>query len=62
MWHRSGTGGLLVGNVLWIIIGVLVLLWIGGLVMQIGGKLIWALLVLAVIVFVIQVITGRRAV
>ena len=62
MWHRSGTGGLLVGNVLWIIIGVLVLLWIGGLVMQIGGQLIWALLVLAVIVFVIQVITGRRAV
>ena len=50
------------GNLLWLIIVILLILWIAGFAMQIGGGLIHVLLVLAVIVLVFQLITGRRAV
>ena len=50
------------GNLLWIIIAILVILWLGGFAMQIGGNLIHALIVIAVIVLIFQLITGRRAV
>jgi hypothetical protein len=50
------------GNLLWTIIAILVILWLAGVVMHIGGGLIHALIVIAVIVFVFQIITGRRAV
>ncbi|MGO4928663.1 lmo0937 family membrane protein [Fundicoccus sp. Sow4_D5] len=48
------------GNILWTIIVVLVVLWLLGLVLQIGGGLIHTLLVIAGIIFVFQLITGRR--
>jgi len=44
---------------LWTIIGLLVILWILGLVTKIGGALIHILLVLAVIVFIINLFRGR---
>ena len=50
------------GNLLWLIIVVLVILWIGGFAMHVGGGLIHLLLVIAVIVLVIQLVTGRRVV
>ena len=50
------------GNLLWIIIVVLVILWLGGFAMNIGGGLIHLLLVIAVIVLIFQLVTGRRAV
>jgi len=50
------------GNLLWVIIGVLVILWLGGFAMHIGGALIHVLLVIAVIVLFFQIFTGRRAV
>lgn len=50
------------GNLLWLIIVILVVLWLVGLIAHIGGGLIHALLVIAVIVFIFQLITGRRAV
>lgn len=50
------------GNVLWLIIVILVILWLGGLILNFGGQLIHALLVIAVIVLIIQLVTGRRAV
>ena len=50
------------GNILWLIIVILVILWLGGLVFNFGGQLIHALLVIAVIVLIIQLISGRRAV
>jgi hypothetical protein len=46
---------------LWTIIGVLVLLWLVGFVAHIGGGLIHLLLVIAVVVLLFQLITGRRA-
>ena len=50
------------GNLLWLIIVILVILWLGGFAMHVGGGLIHLLLVIAVIVLVIQLITGRRVV
>jgi hypothetical protein len=50
------------GNLLWLIIVILVICWIGGFAMHIGGGLIHLLLVIAVIVLIIQLITGRRVV
>lgn len=50
------------GNLLWIIIVVLVILWLGGFTMHVGGGLIHLLLVIAVIVLLFQLFTGRRAV
>jgi hypothetical protein len=48
------------GNLLWIIIVILLILWIGGFAMQVGGNFIHALLVIAVIVLIFQLLTGRR--
>jgi hypothetical protein len=47
---------------LWTIVGILLLLWLLGFAFHVGGGLIHALLVIALIVFVVQLITGRRAV
>jgi hypothetical protein len=48
-------------NMLWTIIAVLVILWLLGFSMHVGGGLIHALLVIAVIVFVLNLLTGRRS-
>jgi len=47
---------------LWTILVVLLVLWLIGLVTHIGGGLIHLLLVVALIVFVINLLTGRRTV
>ena len=46
---------------LWTIVAVLVVLWLLGLIGHIGGGLIHALLVIAVLVVIYNFITGRRA-
>ena len=50
------------GGLLWTVIVVLFVLWLLGFAMHIGGGLIHFLLVLAVIVFVFNLLTGRRTV
>ena len=50
------------GNLLWGVIVILVILWLAGFALHIGGSLIHALIVIAVIVLLFQLITGRRAV
>lgn len=50
------------GSILYIIGAVLVALWLIGLLMHIGGGLIHIILVIAVIVFLYQFITGRRSI
>jgi len=47
---------------LYTIIGVLLLLWMLGFAMNFGGNVIHALLVIALVVFVVNLISGRRAV
>ena len=46
---------------LWTIVAVLVVLWLLGMLGGIGGGLIHTLLVIALVVFVFQLLTGRRA-
>lgn len=48
------------GNLLWGIIVILVILWLAGFAMNFGGSLIHALIVIAVIVLIFQLVTGRR--
>ena len=49
-------------NLLWTVLVVLVVLWLIGLVANIGGGLIHLLLVIAVIILVYNLITGRSTV
>jgi hypothetical protein len=50
------------GNLLWLIIVILLILWLGGFALHVGGGLIHLLLVIAVIVLIFQLVTGRRAI
>jgi hypothetical protein len=47
---------------LWTIIVILLVLWLLGLIGNIGGGLIWLLLVIAAIVLLFQLLSGRRTV
>lgn len=47
---------------LWTIIAILLILWLLGWGFHIGGSLIHLLLVVAVIVLIINLVTGRRTV
>ena len=45
---------------LWTILVILIILWLLGFLMKIGGGLIHLILVIALISLVIQLVTGRR--
>ncbi|HME32455.1 MAG TPA: lmo0937 family membrane protein [Terriglobales bacterium] len=45
---------------LWTILVILVVLWLLGFSLHIAGSLIHLLLVVAVIVLIVQLVTGRR--
>jgi hypothetical protein len=47
---------------LWTIFAILLVLWLLGWGFNVGGSLIHLLLVLAIVVLVIQLFTGRRVV
>lgn len=61
-WHAACAG--VRGRrclLLWTIIAILLILWLlGGFVIPTGGALIHVLLVIALIVLVYQLLTGRR--
>ncbi|MCC2668959.1 MAG: family rane protein [Armatimonadetes bacterium] len=46
----------------WTIVAVLMVLWLLGFIGNVGGGLIHALLVVAAVVVVINLLSGRRAV
>lgn len=48
------------GRMLWLIIVVLIVIWVLGLVLKIGGGLIHLLLLIAGIILVVQLVTGKR--
>jgi hypothetical protein len=49
-------------SMLWALVVILVVLWLAGfLVVHVGGGLIHLLLVVAAIVLIYQLVTGRRA-
>ncbi|MCM3741640.1 lmo0937 family membrane protein [Oceanobacillus luteolus] len=45
---------------LWTIIGILLVLWILGFAFDVGGGLVHLLLVIALIVLIFRLVTGRR--
>ena len=45
---------------LWTILVILIILWLLGFLTHVGGSLIHLILVVALIILVIQLITGRR--
>jgi len=47
---------------LWTLVAVFLILWLLGFSMSIGGGLIHILLVVAVILIVVNLVSGRRAV
>ena len=47
---------------LWTILVIIIILWLVGFLAHLGGGLIHLLLVIALIVLIIQLVTGRRAV
>lgn len=49
------------GGILWTIIVVLFVLWLIGFAVHIGGGLIHLLLVVALILIVVNLVTGRGA-
>jgi hypothetical protein len=50
-----------VGGLIWGIIVILFVLWVLGLVVHVGGGLIHLLLVVAVVLFIFNLLTGRGA-
>jgi hypothetical protein len=48
-------------GILWTIISILFVLWIIGFALHVGGALIHLLLVVVVVLFVFNLITGRGA-
>ncbi len=49
------------GNIIWTLVGLLVLFWILGFVGHVGGGLIHLLLVIAIVLAIINFVTGRSA-
>ncbi|VXD14536.1 lmo0937 family membrane protein [Planktothrix paucivesiculata] len=49
-------------NIIWSAVGVLLILWLLGFSVNVGGGLIHILLVLALIAIVYNLLTGRRVV
>jgi hypothetical protein len=45
---------------LWTIVAIFLILWLLGFSLHVGGSLIHLLLVVAVVVFVINLVSGRR--
>ena len=49
-------------GLLWTVIAILLVIWLAGLVMNIVGPIIHVLLVIAAVLFVVNMFTGRRTV
>ena len=47
---------------LWTILVILLVLWLVGFIAHVGGALIHLLLVIALIIFIINLVSGRRTV
>ena len=47
---------------LWTILVIILILWLVGFLAKVGGGLVHLLLVIALVVLIIQLVTGRRAV
>jgi Flp pilus assembly protein TadB len=57
---QEGKGISRMAGILWIVLVVLIVLWLLGLIASVGGNLIHLLLVIALIVLVFNLLSGRR--
>lgn len=48
------------GKMLWMVIVVLLVIWLLGLVLDFGGALIHLILLIAGIILIVQLVTGKR--
>lgn len=48
-------------GILWTVISILVVLWVLGFALHVGGAIIHLLLVVAVVLLVFNILTGRGA-
>lgn len=48
------------GNLAWALILILVIMWLGGFAFHVGGNLIHILIVIALVILIIRLLTGRR--
>lgn len=51
----------MLGSILWTIVVILVVLWLIGFLLHVGGALIHLLLIVALIVLLYNLFVGRRA-
>ncbi len=51
----------MLGSILWTVVVVLVVLWLLGFILNVGGGLIHVLLIVALIVLLYNLFVGRRA-
>ncbi len=51
----------MLGSILWTVVIVLVVLWLLGFILHVGGALIHVLLIVALIVLLYNLFVGRRA-
>ena len=49
-------------DLLWLVVIVLLILWLGGFALHVGGGLVHLLLVIALVVIIYRLVTGRRPV
>ena len=47
-------------NMLWTVLLVLIVLWLLGVITHIGGALVHLLLLVALVLFVVELLSGRR--
>lgn len=48
-------------GILWIILVIVVVVWLGGLLLDVAGNLIHLLLIMALAILIYNLVTGRRA-
>ncbi len=51
----------MLGSILWTVVIVLVVLWLLGFILHVGGALIHLLLIVALVVLLYNLFVGRRA-
>ena len=51
----------MLGSILWTVVVVIVVLWLLGFILHVGGALIHLLLIVALIVLLYNLFVGRRA-
>ena len=48
-------------NILWVILAIILVLWLVGLLARVAGNLIHLLLIVALVLLIYNLVTGRRS-